>query len=120
MKTRPFARDGFHPNPSAVAFDNLFADGQPDACAGILIASVQPLEDDKNSLEILRVDSNPVIAHTEVPNFAGRRGLGRCVVRFPLDRDMDFGRLLVAELDRIADQVLKQLSQLCGISHDTG
>src|SRR5690606_7472543 len=40
----PFSHFRFHPPPSIMPLDNLLASCQADAGAGILIASVQPLE----------------------------------------------------------------------------
>ncbi len=42
-----------HPDLSAVALDDLLADGQADAVARIFAARVQALEDDKNVFRVL-------------------------------------------------------------------
>jgi hypothetical protein len=50
-----------------VPLDDLFADGQPDACAWIFLPSMQALEDVKDALGMPRIESNPVIAHRKAP-----------------------------------------------------
>src|SRR5260370_949267 len=52
MKRRPFANLALQPQAPAVAFDDLFANGQPDACARIFTAAVEPLEELEDALEI--------------------------------------------------------------------
>jgi len=46
---------------------NLFADSQTSACPGVLPFAMQPLEDDKDPLEMLRLDPNPIVPHGEEP-----------------------------------------------------
>ena len=47
--------------------DNLLADGQPDAGAGILFAAVQPLENLENPPGILRLNADAVVPHPKEP-----------------------------------------------------
>ena len=47
VEGRARAQLGLGPNAASVPFDDLFADSQANAGAGILTAVVQPLEDDK-------------------------------------------------------------------------
>src|SRR5208283_1042016 len=103
-KSRALARLRFDPNAPAVAFDDLFADGQPNAGAGILLAGVQALENLENPLGILRLDADAVVAHGKEP-----------AAGLLLDTDVDFRRALAAELESVADQVLKQLHDLRGV-----
>ncbi len=94
------------PDAPAVPFHDAFADGQPDTRAGIILALVQTLEDDEDALEILRVDTNTVIADREDP-------VG-CLF---FDTYMNFRFLLAMKLDGIADQVLEERFQLRIIPH---
>src|SRR5580692_4736357 len=57
---------GFHPDVSPVPLHNTLADGQADAGAWNLFA-VQPLEDAKDTLAILRGNSDSVVADAEAP-----------------------------------------------------
>jgi hypothetical protein len=52
---------GVHPDPSAVPLDDLLADGEADAGAGVLLARVQALEDDEDALGESRVDADAVV-----------------------------------------------------------
>ena len=85
-----------HPDAPAVTLHDLLADGQADACAGILFSGVQALEDDKDALGILGIDADAVVADGKDP-----------FTSLLFSRDMNPGRLLTAELDGVADQVLK-------------
>ena len=79
--------------------DDLLADCESDAGAGKFLAFMQPLEHDKNSVEVLRIDSQAVIAHRESPFAPAIFGGGNVNARHA-------GVLI---LDGIADQILKQL-----------
>jgi hypothetical protein len=61
MKRRTLARLRLHPDFSAVALDDLFANRQTNAGARIFVARVQALEDLKYPLPILRIDADPVV-----------------------------------------------------------
>jgi hypothetical protein len=87
-----------------VAFDDAFADGQPNACAGVLLAGMETLEDVKYAFEVLGVDANPVVADRKNP----ATWLG-------LDTDMDLGRLFAMKLEGIGYKILEQLHELGGI-----
>src|SRR5579884_1454628 len=54
------------PDASAIAFHHALADRQTDARTWDCL-SVEPLEDSENCLMILRLNSHPVVAHSEVP-----------------------------------------------------
>src|ERR1035438_6391272 len=89
------------PDPSAVAFDDLFADGQADAIARVFAAGVQTLEDDKDVFRVLRGNSDSVIAHAEQPVLARLFRLRG-----------NYGRLFPAELEGVSDQILEDLRHL--------
>jgi hypothetical protein len=51
-----------------VPLDDLLAGGQPDAAARISSLAVQPLEGFENLGGVLRLNSDPVVAHREPRN----------------------------------------------------
>ncbi len=67
MESGPLSEFRLHPDAAPVPLHDLFANGKPDAGAGIFAAGVQALEDEKNALEILRLNANAVVAYAEVP-----------------------------------------------------
>jgi hypothetical protein len=77
-----------------VPIHNLLADRQPDASAGIFLAAVKPLKDDKDALGVLRSNTNAVVPYGEGPPIAVSAG-----------RDVDAGRFVAPELDGVSDQV---------------
>src|ERR1039458_10476459 len=95
----------FHPDATPTALHDLLADGQPDARAGVLFVGVQPLEDREDTLGILGLDSDAVIADGKNP-----------FISLLLGRNVNPGRLDV-ELDGVPDQVLKQLHQQQFVMH---
>src|SRR5262249_30062014 len=90
-----------HPNASAVLLHYFLADSQSDAVARIFLARVQALENNKNLLSMFSRNANSVIFDRNLT-----------VIVHLLCGNLDHGRLALAELDRIPDQVLKQLYQL--------
>src|SRR5579884_527116 len=109
IKRATLARLGLGPDAAAVALDDLAADGQADAGAGVLLLRVQPLEDDEDALQVLRVDADAVVTNPEQPLAAPRRAAGA---------DVDHRPGGAAELQRVADQVLEQLHQLRRVALD--
>ena len=91
----------FHPNLSAVTFDRLTADGQPDPGPLIFITPMQALERSKNLLVVLEFDANSIIAHTKSPLLI-RSFTGQMDLRPPAG---------LGELESVADQVLIQLRE---------
>jgi hypothetical protein len=67
VECRALADGRFNPNPSAVALDNALADSQADAAAGICVAAMQTLEDEKHALEILRRNTDAIVTDAEEP-----------------------------------------------------
>src|SRR5262249_55879941 len=85
------------PDSAAVMFDDLAAHGQADAGSRVLGPVMQSLEDDEDAVRELGLDSDPVVGHGEEPVvIAAGRG------------DPDHWRLLPAEFDGVADEVLEQ------------
>src|SRR6266496_415664 len=110
VELRPGAGLGLDPDPPAVTLDDLLADGEADAGAGVLGASVQPLEDDEDPVQILRVDADPVVAHLEAPLLAMGDG-----------GDVDRRRLAgPAELDGVSNEVLEHLAEAAGVPREGG
>src|SRR3954471_20968246 len=111
MKRGAFPRLRFHPNAPPMPFDNFFANGKADTCAGVLVAGVQPLENHEDAVVKLRIDTDSVVRHPKMPEWSscftsGFRGF------FQLGANMDARRLiLAAEFDGIVDQILQQLRQ---------
>src|SRR6185437_12306579 len=92
---------GFDPDTAAVPFDDLLAQRQADPRAWIRFARVQALEDDKDALGILSVEADAVVRNGE-----------QILRTVPLRADTHQRRRVATELDRVADQVLKDLAQL--------
>ena len=84
-----------------MTFDDLFANGQTDAGAGILCAVMQALEDRKDALLVLRGDADAVIPDGEHP-----------FGPLPVYGHLDLGRLGAAKLDGIGDKILEDLQEL--------
>src|SRR6266702_4247241 len=84
------------PDPAAVILDDLPYHGQADPGARIGRLVVQPLEDHEDPPGVPGLDADPVVAEREQPELA-----------VPAGRDGDPGRLVGAELQRVADQVLE-------------
>src|SRR5882762_2709627 len=109
MKRRPFSFLRLDPDSPAMPFDDLFADGKPDAGSGILVSSVQSLENDKDPVEILLGNADSIIAHRKMP-----------ATRLLLDTNADLDRTFTAELDRIGNKVLKELGHLDAVTGNGG
>ncbi len=90
-----------------MALDDLFTNGQPDACARVLVAGVQALKHLKDTFVVLGIYADAVIAHGKNP-----------IVLVALGRDVDLGGVVLGlEFDGVADQVLKDLDQLWFVGH---
>src|SRR5216684_3443540 len=98
-----------HPDPAAIAFNDLFADGQANAVSRVFRAGVQALEDNEDVFRELWRNSNSVIAHGELPSLSGSFSLHG-----------NHWRLLPAELDGIPDQILEDLRQLRAVGPHHG
>src|SRR5262249_13205569 len=104
-----FSEFRFDPDFATVAFHDLLADREANPGARILTLAVQALEGDEDALGILRVDADAVVPDAEEPLTV------RC-----LGVDLDDRRLLLAKLEGVAEQVLKQLHELGAIRADDG
>jgi len=88
---------------------NFLADGESHACPWILATAVQPLKDDEDAFRVRGINADTIVPNGEEP-FA-------CTW---FSRDMNAGRLIASELNRVADEVLKQLTELRLIAHHRG
>jgi hypothetical protein len=95
-KCAALVRLGLDPDSPAELFDNLLANRQTEAGAGVLGFAVQTFAESEDSLPVLRFDADAVVANCEQP-----------VVPFPLDTDVYFDRPVSAKFQGISDQVLK-------------
>src|ERR1700722_10497791 len=60
-------RFGFDPDSSAITLDHPLANCQANAGAGILLVAMEPFENAKDFLLVLRVDADPVILNRKTP-----------------------------------------------------
>src|SRR3984957_19361969 len=92
-----------YPDPAAQPLQDFLANSQSDSGALELVSPVQSLEKDKNLFKVLRGYPQAIVAHGKDPFiptvFRSRNVYAR-----------DCG---AAVLDRVSDEVLKYLSQLC-------
>src|SRR5580658_11363478 len=102
-----FAENRLEPYSAAVALNNLFGDGQPNAGAFELFAGVQALEHLKDAPAVAFLDTNSVVGDGEAHHLLDRFGA-----------HANQGRAFATELEGIADQVLKNLPQLHVIGLD--
>ena len=71
---------------------------------------MKALEEDEDSIEVLRLDANAVVSHRKCP---------ACIT--PSDRDGHHWRNACSDkLDAIRDEVLKKLVQLSGVAQHSG
>src|SRR5262245_9677714 len=107
IKSGPRAGLRFHPDAPAVALDDLLADRQADAGAGVLAAAVQALEHLEQPPGLARVNADAVIPHGELP-----------VPVHPPRGNVDAGGRLPAKLERVGDEVLQDLFEPRGLPRD--
>src|SRR5579871_3893894 len=67
IERRPLPRFGFDPNPPVIALHDALANRQADAGARVLLGGMQPLEQSKNVLLVLRLNSDAVVANAKHP-----------------------------------------------------
>ena len=94
----------FHPNLTAVAFNDLLTNRQAYAGSWIFVSPVQPLEYDKYAVGVLRIDTNTVVSDREKPAAVPSFG-----------RNMNTQSLHPSKLDGIAYEILKELHELRSI-----
>src|SRR5438045_1417113 len=108
-KSRTLPGPGLDPDAAAMPLDDPLSDREADAGAWILVAAVQPLENHKDAIEVLRLDADPVVADTEQPVSVL---LGRGNVHLRSRR--------TAEFQRVRDQVEEHVLELALIRRYDG
>src|SRR5438445_8536800 len=98
-----------HRDPSPVILHDPFADREADPRARKFLPSVEALEDREDAVQVGPLDPDSIVAHME-----------QDPVLLLLESDMDAGRVLAPELDRVADEVLEQKGQLKLVTRDGG
>ncbi len=101
MECRTEAWHGFHPDGTAVALHDSFADREPHAGSRIVLPGMESLKDGEDSIGELGIESDTVVPDGEGPKPV-----------IPIGGDMDLRRYLPTELDGVGDQILEQLGQL--------
>src|SRR5262249_2952456 len=95
-ETRPCSDRGVEPDPATVILDDFLDHGETYSRAGIGRLVVQALEDHEDPVGVRGPDPDPIVAEREQP-------VGAVAPR----RYRNPGRLIRAELQRVADQVLE-------------
>src|SRR4051812_4160203 len=96
IEAASFSRCGFGPDPAPMQLDDLLAMRQTDAGAFVFAAGMQSLEDNKDPVQELPVNTNAVVLHEELP---------MPIVSYR--PDIDGGApVRFAKFDGIAEQVL--------------
>src|SRR4030095_981185 len=108
MKRRAMPGLGLDRDTAAVSLDDLFADGQPDACTLEFLAAMQSLKHAEDPFEVLGLDAEPIVSNGEHPLRLALSG-GRYV--YP-------GNPWALVFDRVPDQILEELNQLALVGHD--
>src|SRR5215203_2855617 len=94
---------------AAVPFDDLVADRQADTCALILRSAVQPVKRQEDALGVLAVEADAVVLDVDF-GLPGRAAQGI---------HLHDGRLAWSvEFERVADEVLEDLTHLHGVALD--
>ena len=68
---RPLPRSATGRDLAPMALGDLATDGQTDAGAFIFTASVQPLEWDKNAIQVLLIEPDTIVFHQELTAWHG-------------------------------------------------
>src|SRR6185312_5031031 len=66
----PFARPRLHPDPPSMPLHDLLTDRQPDPRPRIIALIMQPLKDNKDLIEKLRIDPDPIVLHRKQPELS--------------------------------------------------
>lgn len=82
-----------------MALDNLFADRESDSGTWVGLLAMQPLEYHEYPIRILRLEADAVVLDRKYPFLV-----------FALAADLDDRIGITAKLERIAEQILEQLT----------
>src|SRR4051794_19366031 len=96
------------PDAGAVVLPDALADGPPAGRARVVAAPVQAVERLEDLLRVLRVHADAVVADGEAHQPVAALGAH------------GDARLLLGELDRVADEVLEHLAKVCRVAGHTG
>src|SRR5581483_8156266 len=105
IKRRAFPRLPFRPDAAVVPLDDFLTDRKSNAGAGITFFGVESLKNDEDAVRELGLEADAVIAKREYPFPA-----------FPPRGHPHLGRGMIAKLDGIADEILKELYELAAIA----
>ena len=108
VKRRSIPQLRLHPDSPAVPFDDLLADREAHPRPRVLLCRMQLLEDREDLIGVLHVYADAVISDGEEPLVAPR---------IALHTNPHCWRLLTSELNRVSNQVLEELDELCLITH---
>src|SRR5258706_14863240 len=100
MERGPLAKLRFNPDSPAMALRDLLANGQADACPGIFLLVLQPLEHLENPFPVLFFDTDAIVLDRKMPSVFSTFFAGH----------MNARRVCIPELDGVGDQVLKHLA----------
>ena len=70
-KGSSFSRFGFDPDSSAIAFHDPLANSQSDAGTAVFLIVMESLENAKDFLLVLGIDTDAIICHAEAPGVSG-------------------------------------------------
>src|SRR3954451_6906162 len=100
------AGGALRPDPATVLLDDALADRKPDAGARIVLLAVEPVERLEDALGLSRVHADAIVGDREDR-------------RVPLDLGADADdRIALGELERVADQVEEDLTELADVAED--
>ena len=103
-----------------MTLDDAAADGQPHASAIIRASPMQPLERGKDTVEILLVETDAVVAHFQAAYRLGHVAIARGLL-LQMPDEFDHRRhVRLVEFERVADKVLQELVHLRRVGLDGG
>jgi hypothetical protein len=88
---------------------DFFANGEADACTGILATVVKALENDEDAIALLGRNADAIVADLNGPGGALAKG-----------GNLDAWRERGAEFDGVGDEILEELSELDFVGHYHG
>lgn len=91
-----------------MVLDNVCSDREAHPGTFVLLTSIQPLEHLENLFEVRLFNPNPIVAQREMP----------LPIFLSCGQAHTWLDPTTGELQRIADEVLKDLGQLCPITQD--
>src|ERR1700742_4828217 len=105
---------GVDADRTAVQLNDFLAHGQPDTRSGVGVSAMQSLEYHEHLLDELRRNADAVVGDGNYPLAVVVAG-----ARFAVDCDARRA-VLMPKLDGVANQVLPQHREKCGVTDDLG